>query len=146
MEFSRNSGCSNKMSSSSLELHICDCGIPCTLQMSWKERNPGRRFFGCSKYGVCDSYCEYFRWYDPPTPERQAKLMNSLLKKNKKLLEEVETKKFEILALVHSLEAHREEVKALTSKVVAYKSYVKKLIVRIVCIIVAVSVKSSSGI
>ncbi|XP_050224243.1 uncharacterized protein LOC126678659 isoform X2 [Mercurialis annua] len=28
---------------------VCDCGIPCRMQISSTERNPGRRFYGCSK-------------------------------------------------------------------------------------------------
>ncbi|CAL1382811.1 unnamed protein product [Linum trigynum] len=31
---------------------FCHCGEPTDLKTSWTEANPGRRFYGCSRYGV----------------------------------------------------------------------------------------------
>ncbi|CAI0625615.1 unnamed protein product, partial [Linum tenue] len=38
------------------------------LKTSWTEANPGRRFYGCSKYGT-DGACNFFRWHDPVVDE-----------------------------------------------------------------------------
>ncbi|CAI0433330.1 unnamed protein product, partial [Linum tenue] len=35
---------------------------------SWTDANPGRRFYGCSKFGT-NRACNYFRWYDPALDE-----------------------------------------------------------------------------
>ncbi|XP_050205368.1 uncharacterized protein LOC126668675 [Mercurialis annua] len=40
---------------------VCDCGIPCRMQISSTERNPGRRFYGCSKR---NNQCDFFAWVD----------------------------------------------------------------------------------
>ena len=32
------------------------------MRVSWTLRNPGRRFFGCKKYG--DNECNFFDWVD----------------------------------------------------------------------------------
>ncbi|CAI0552644.1 unnamed protein product [Linum tenue] len=48
--------------------HFCFCGDPAVLKTSWTDGNPGRRFFGCSKYGT-NGACNYFRWHDPALDE-----------------------------------------------------------------------------
>ncbi|XP_050206841.1 uncharacterized protein LOC126656340 [Mercurialis annua] len=40
---------------------VCDIGIPCRLQISSTERNPGRRFYGYSKR---NNQCNCFAWVD----------------------------------------------------------------------------------
>ncbi|MBA0575187.1 hypothetical protein Golob_027655 [Gossypium lobatum] len=30
---------------------VCYCGNPTKLNTSWSNDNPGRRFFGCKKFG-----------------------------------------------------------------------------------------------
>ncbi|KAK8574053.1 hypothetical protein V6N13_097047 [Hibiscus sabdariffa] len=34
------------------EIPKCNCGLDADLRTSWSNANPGRRFFGCSKYGA----------------------------------------------------------------------------------------------
>ncbi|KAB1224386.1 Receptor-like protein 12 [Morella rubra] len=36
---------------SDVEAHVCNCGLQASLRTSWTEKNPGRRFFGCPRYG-----------------------------------------------------------------------------------------------
>ncbi|RYE13696.1 MAG: hypothetical protein EOP45_20800 [Sphingobacteriaceae bacterium] len=30
----------------------CPCGLPSIQRTSWTDENPGRRFFGCSRYTI----------------------------------------------------------------------------------------------
>ena len=88
--------------------------------------NLGRRFFRCANYGSPE-YCNFFAWFDPPTTQRLAKIINALLRKNKELKEEIEAKNIELLALQEQLEAQRAEIKALGEKMEAQKDQVKNL-------------------
>ncbi|KAM7525704.1 hypothetical protein LguiA_015606 [Lonicera macranthoides] len=40
----------------------CFCGEVAPIRVSWTSRNPGRRFFGCKKYG--NNGCNFFQWVD----------------------------------------------------------------------------------
>ncbi|MBA0556469.1 hypothetical protein Golob_026567, partial [Gossypium lobatum] len=61
---------------------VCYCGNPTKLNTSWSNDNPGRRFFGCKKFGSgFQKPCQFFSWFDPPlTPYSQIVLLG-LLKK-----------------------------------------------------------------
>ncbi|KAJ1400925.1 Zinc finger, GRF-type [Sesbania bispinosa] len=79
MENSASSGGSTVTPSSRVDLNqFCMCGVPCKIQTSWTEKNPGRRFFGCGNYGMLH-HCQYFSWIDQATCERSTKVMNGLL-------------------------------------------------------------------
>ncbi|CAL1382850.1 unnamed protein product [Linum trigynum] len=51
-----------------MEAPFCRCGLASDLKKSWTKANPGRRFYGCSKYGT-DGACNFFRWHDPVVDE-----------------------------------------------------------------------------
>ncbi|WCJ18549.1 hypothetical protein M5689_000893 [Euphorbia peplus] len=44
----------------------CDCGEEVVIGVSWTTANPGRRFFGCRKYGIHPDACGFFLWVDRP--------------------------------------------------------------------------------
>ncbi|CAL1407992.1 unnamed protein product [Linum trigynum] len=47
-----------------MEGPFCHCGDPASLKTSWTDANPGRRFFGCGKFGRGGTL-NYFRWHGP---------------------------------------------------------------------------------
>ncbi|XP_050237001.1 uncharacterized protein LOC126686774 [Mercurialis annua] len=57
---------------------LCECGIPSRLQISSTERNPGRRFYTCSKRTISNlcvikinsdnNQCDFFAWVDNDMP------------------------------------------------------------------------------
>ena len=54
----------------------CYCGVMCVVVVCRKEKNAGRRFFGCSSYNEHRlnpreyDCCNYFKWIDQPLCER----------------------------------------------------------------------------
>ncbi|XP_042395711.1 uncharacterized protein LOC121986018 [Zingiber officinale] len=65
----------------------CYCGLRATLWTSWKETNPGRRFFSCPRFR--DRGCGFFLWHDPELSERTKAIINHLKMDNKKLQMEI---------------------------------------------------------
>ncbi|XP_042445187.1 uncharacterized protein LOC122030096 [Zingiber officinale] len=65
----------------------CYCGLRATLWTSWKETNPGRRFFSCPRFR--DRGCGFFSWHDPELSERTKAIINHLKMDNKKLQMEI---------------------------------------------------------
>ncbi|KAB1212858.1 hypothetical protein CJ030_MR5G010158 [Morella rubra] len=53
---SASDGSNGEMASAELEVHsdlrVCFCGLKVGMRMSKTEGNPGRRFFGCSRYST----------------------------------------------------------------------------------------------
>ncbi|KAH1129193.1 hypothetical protein J1N35_000571 [Gossypium stocksii] len=65
---------------------ICYCGNPAKLNMSWSNDNPGRRFFGCKKFGNgFQKPCRFFSWFDPPLTPHARVVLLGLMKKVKTL-------------------------------------------------------------
>ncbi|KAH1129834.1 hypothetical protein J1N35_001212 [Gossypium stocksii] len=63
-------------------LLLCYYGNPAKLNMSWSYDNPGRRFFGCKKFGNrFRKPCRFFSWFDPPLTPRSRVVLLRLLKK-----------------------------------------------------------------
>jgi len=86
---------------------FCYCGEEAVVIQSWSVDNPGRRFYGCPFYEVninCTflidfifrnnflssifqrdrrSACNFFMWFDPPTPEHLKMVILGLLKKKR---------------------------------------------------------------
>ncbi|KAH1098449.1 hypothetical protein J1N35_015370, partial [Gossypium stocksii] len=61
---------------------VCYCENPAKLNMSWSNDNPGRRFFGCKKFGSrFRKPCRFFSWFDPPLMPRSRFVVLGLLKK-----------------------------------------------------------------
>ncbi|KAB2061604.1 hypothetical protein ES319_A10G096700v1 [Gossypium barbadense] len=61
---------------------VCYCGNLAKLNMSWSNDNPGRRFFGCKKFGSgFRKPCRFFTWFDPSlTPRSQIVLLGLSIK------------------------------------------------------------------
>ncbi|KAG2663460.1 hypothetical protein I3760_16G030300 [Carya illinoinensis] len=87
---------SSEYSSSSLVTHtlrnnpMCTCGSPASLRTSNMPRNPGRSFFGCSKYNSQGlPHCNYFKWADSDScHEREKELVKlkiEMLRKEEEL-------------------------------------------------------------
>ncbi|XP_059429311.1 disease resistance protein Roq1-like, partial [Corylus avellana] len=74
---------------SSREPPKCYCGLRTHLTTSWTDDNPGRRFFGCARYGE-QSHCNFFDWYDLPICERGAKLIIEMREEILEMREEIE--------------------------------------------------------
>ncbi|XP_060201050.1 uncharacterized protein LOC132629411 [Lycium barbarum] len=55
----------------------CKHGDLLTLQTSWSEDNPGRRFWSCSRYR--ENSCKFFRWRDWEQIDDRAKWVISRL-------------------------------------------------------------------
>ncbi|XP_050229272.1 uncharacterized protein LOC126678415 [Mercurialis annua] len=60
-----------------LRAPVCNCCNIAKIYTSWKETNPGRRFYGCPNYHVGGG-CGFFRWIDPEIGERLMVLLNEL--------------------------------------------------------------------
>ncbi|XP_050238433.1 uncharacterized protein LOC126687926 [Mercurialis annua] len=60
-----------------LHAPVCNCCMIAKVYTSWKETNPGRRFFGCPNYHVGGG-CGFFRWIDPEIGQRLKLLLNEL--------------------------------------------------------------------
>ncbi|KAL4583623.1 hypothetical protein LXL04_008203 [Taraxacum kok-saghyz] len=60
------------MSSSTTSLNVrrCSCGDVAGFWTSWTIKNPRRRFFGCPNFMDDERDCGYFRWVDPPLPNK----------------------------------------------------------------------------
>ncbi|MBA0798615.1 hypothetical protein Gohar_009191, partial [Gossypium harknessii] len=61
---------------------VCYCGNPTKLNTSWSNDSPGRRFFGCKKFGSgFQKPCQFFSWFDPPLTPYLRIVLLGLLKK-----------------------------------------------------------------
>ncbi|TYH24821.1 hypothetical protein ES288_A03G120100v1 [Gossypium darwinii] len=61
---------------------VCCCGNPAKINTSWSNDNPGRRFFGCKKFGNgFQKPCWFFTWFDPPLTSHSQIMLLGLLKK-----------------------------------------------------------------
>ncbi|KAG6631351.1 hypothetical protein CIPAW_13G085700 [Carya illinoinensis] len=102
---------SSSVSSSSISYHtlrnnpICNCGSPASLKWSNTPRNPGRSFFGCSKYNTKGlPHCNFFIWADSGK-----EIENDLMK----LEIEILMKKEELQKTHEELQKTHEEVRKL---------------------------------
>ncbi|CAA0806726.1 Unknown protein [Striga hermonthica] len=79
---------------------FCRCGKPTVRKTSWADGNAGRRYSACEKYRMLGG-CTYHVWVDPPMCYRAQQLIPGLLKRAKKLEEEIaRRKKWERLMLL----------------------------------------------
>nr|XP_009784015.1 PREDICTED: uncharacterized protein LOC104232489 [Nicotiana sylvestris] len=63
---------------------FCYCGEEAVVIQSWSVDNSGRRFYGCPFYERDSrSACNFFMWFDPPTPEHLEIVILGLLKKKR---------------------------------------------------------------
>ena len=93
-----------------MDVVTCHCGKRCVLKTSWTDHNPGRRFLGCSQYGVglvnsiiyslsffmilylsvalilqSVGACGFFVWVDPPLCSRARQIIPGLLRRTNEL-------------------------------------------------------------
>ncbi|KAH1120748.1 hypothetical protein J1N35_003908 [Gossypium stocksii] len=67
---------------------VCYCGNLAKLNMPWSNDNPGRRFFGCTKFGSgFRKPCRFFSWFDLPLMPHSRFVVLGLLKKVRALEE-----------------------------------------------------------
>ncbi|GER44410.1 GRF zinc finger containing protein, partial [Striga asiatica] len=79
---------------------FCRCGKPALQKTSWADGNADRRYSACEKYWMLVG-CTYHVWVDPPMCYRAQQLIPGLLKRTKKLEEEIaRRKKWERLMLL----------------------------------------------
>ncbi|KAI8566917.1 hypothetical protein RHMOL_Rhmol02G0079700 [Rhododendron molle] len=71
---------------------LCFCGEPSPLRKSTTQKNPGRRFFGCSKYKTQKDgeECGFFCWYEPSIWQERSDLGPMKVQINAKDLTTVE--------------------------------------------------------
>ncbi|KAF3593133.1 hypothetical protein DY000_02027184 [Brassica cretica] len=44
---------------------LCACRLPAKIFTAWKDKNPGRKFFGCELYKEGgNDHCSHFEWFD----------------------------------------------------------------------------------
>ncbi|CAL5205904.1 unnamed protein product [Lathyrus oleraceus] len=67
--------------SSSRSRYVCKCGLDAPLMTTWRNANPGRRFYGCGMYKV-QGFKKYnhFVWLDEEMNPRAKELISALLK------------------------------------------------------------------
>ncbi|KAG2715485.1 hypothetical protein I3760_03G080400 [Carya illinoinensis] len=120
---------SSSVSSSSIVNHtlrinpICNCGSPASLRTSNTPRNPGRSFFGCSKYNTKGlPHCNFFIWADSGK-EMENDLMKVfieiLMKKEElqKTHEELQKTHEEVRQLLQLFRRREEEVRTMMEEV-----------------------------
>ncbi|XP_043723808.1 uncharacterized protein LOC122670862 isoform X1 [Telopea speciosissima] len=55
----------------------CPCGVgACIVRTSWTEKNPGRKFYGCS--GIQGRKCDFFKWCDSASPLKRVILESEI--------------------------------------------------------------------
>ncbi|KAJ1431410.1 Zinc finger, GRF-type [Sesbania bispinosa] len=112
MEDSTSSASSGMVSSTLNDtIQFCICGVQCKVKVSRTGKNPGRRFLGCGNYDGVSSHCDFFCWYDPPTPKHCTKVVSDMLRKNEDLLAELKAHKEQILVLEQKLEIEKTAIK-----------------------------------
>ncbi|KAK1373721.1 GRF-type domain-containing protein [Heracleum sosnowskyi] len=61
----------------------CRCGISAPCWEAWRigTLDPGRRFFGCSRYKDPNLSCNFFQWAEPPYTDRAREVIDELKRK-----------------------------------------------------------------
>ncbi|CAH9123294.1 unnamed protein product [Cuscuta epithymum] len=57
--------------------------VEARLWTSWTDKNPGRRFYGCSYYEK--DGCGFFEWHDDQLTDRTRHVINDLKRENRRL-------------------------------------------------------------
>ncbi|XP_023770557.1 uncharacterized protein LOC111919179 [Lactuca sativa] len=52
---------------------LCRCGVEASFSIPWMDKNPRRKFRGCTNYKDPSRYCKFFMWLDPPFPSEDYK-------------------------------------------------------------------------
>ncbi|KAK1402725.1 GRF-type domain-containing protein [Heracleum sosnowskyi] len=96
----------------------CKCDIESPCQEAWKEGtlDPGRRFFGCSRYKDPSKRCNFFLWVDPPYSERARDVIKGLKMKIMKKDEEIHKGVVEYNFVEKKMLVLHEQCKSLEKK------------------------------
>ena len=85
----------------------CYYGLVSCIQTSRLEKNPGRSFFECPKYGIGEPHCKFFEWVDASFCESCCDRILALAAQNELLCHEIRNKdvtikwlQFSVIALV----------------------------------------------
>ncbi|XP_055962304.1 uncharacterized protein LOC126654068 [Mercurialis annua] len=103
---------------------VCDCGIPCRLQISSTDRNPTRRFYACSKR---TNQCNFFAWLENDMPYQMSVVRNLKLDLHVMTVELEEAKsllaakKDEFQGLKESHEMYIDENQGLKESIEMYR-------------------------
>ncbi|KAK1389597.1 hypothetical protein POM88_017775 [Heracleum sosnowskyi] len=98
--------------------YVCDCGLRARMYTSWSLKNPGRRFYICSK--TSDIRCDYFEWYDRGFEGRHEEVIIHLNSRRIYLEAKIELLEEKIVQLEAELATKKE-------KKVARKKQLQKL-------------------
>nr|XP_027118150.1 uncharacterized protein LOC113735331 [Coffea arabica] len=81
---------SSSLSSSSLNSNtrLCGCELRQKMATYWRDDNPGRRFYGCSRWPRPDR-CKYFEWHDEPICTRERIIISGLLRRVNRMEETI---------------------------------------------------------
>ncbi|KAG6667513.1 hypothetical protein CIPAW_01G105900 [Carya illinoinensis] len=119
---------SSEDSSSSLVTHtlrnnpMCTCGSPALLRTSNTPRNPGRSFFGCSKYNSQGlPHCNYFKWADSDSGHEKEKEIEMLGKEEK-----LQKTQLEVQQIAKEVRRREEEVRSWMEEIQNWMEEIRK--------------------
>ncbi|CAF2154882.1 unnamed protein product [Brassica napus] len=99
---------------------FCFCGIPASFTKSWTDKNPGRLFYGCSRYQ--EQGCGFFEWHDEGEVTGWPK--RSLIEAR----DEIRQKNIEIKRLMNTVDMLRAKLRGESSDGVHQKrNYVEQI-------------------
>ena len=89
----------------------CRCGIVAPCWEAWKDGtfDPGRRFYGCSRYKDPGRSCNFFQWAEPTFSERAREVIHQLKMKADALSEELRLAEDKIATLKLELSMAEEK-------------------------------------
>ena len=61
----------------------CYCGEGAPYLVSWSDKNPAKRYYGCKYWPDEKEDCGYFDWYDDGLSERYKQMLNEIKPKKK---------------------------------------------------------------
>ncbi|KAK1384356.1 GRF-type domain-containing protein [Heracleum sosnowskyi] len=100
----------------------CKCGILAPCWEAWKNgtRDPGRRFYGCSRYKDPHLRCNFFQWAEPQYTERGREVIEDLRMKLSVKCDE--------LRLSYDLSLAEKEVSSLKEKLLVAETKNKETV------------------
>ncbi|XP_042963423.1 uncharacterized protein LOC122297441 [Carya illinoinensis] len=126
---------SSEDSSSSLVTHtlrnnpMCTCDSPASLRTSNTPRNPGRSFFGCSKYNSQGlPHCNYFKWADSDSCHEKEKEIEMLRKEEKLQKTQLEVQQHikEVQRREEEVQRREEEVRSWMEEIRNWMEEIRK--------------------
>lgn len=118
----------------------CNCNLPSPCQEAWKEGtlDPGRRFFGCSRYKDPRKKCNFFQWADPTYTERARDVIKELKLRLKRKDDEMHNA-WMLDEELGMLRNNHDEANNMLSKLEKENITLKRLLVCAIVVIMIVS-------